>query len=79
MPGLRWGDWCPECTEELRRRASPLARRISLLTALLVVAYAWLRIPLGPASRIWVAAVAVGTYFVVRALATQITMEVLRK
>lgn len=57
----------------------PMARRISLLAALLVIIYAWLRIKLGPVSRIWVAAIAIGTYFLVRRIATQIAMEVLRK
>ena len=79
VPGVKWGDLCPECQGELRRRAMPLARRISLLAALLVILYAWLRIPLGPASRVWVAAIAIGTYFLVRKIATQIAMEVLRK
>ena len=79
VPGVKWGDLCPGCQAELRRRASPIARRISLLAALLVVLYAWLQIPLGPTSRIWVAGIAVGTYFLVRRIATQIAMEVLRK
>lgn len=79
VPGVRWGDLCPDCREELRRRASPIARRISLLAALLVVLYAWLEIPLGPTSRVWVAGIAVATYFLVRRIATQIAMEVLRK
>ncbi len=79
VPGVRWGDLCPDCQAELRRRASPIARRLSLLAALLVVLYAWLQIPLGPTSRIWVAGIAVGTYFLVRRIATQIAMEVLRK
>ncbi len=78
-PGVRWGDLCPDCQAELRRRASPIARRISLLAALLVVLYAWLEITLGPTSRIWVAAIAVGAYFLVRRIATQIAMEYLRK
>ncbi|HTL06264.1 MAG TPA: hypothetical protein VL241_10990 [Gemmatimonadales bacterium] len=77
--GLRPGDWCPECEGALRRRARPAARIISFGAALLVIGYAWLRIPLGPVSRIWVAAVAIGTMFVVRKLVTQIAMEVLRK
>lgn len=79
VPGVKWGDLCPGCQAELRRRASPIARRISLLAALLVILYAWLQIPLGPTSRIWVAGIAVGTYFLVRKIATQIAMEVLRK
>ena len=79
VPGVRWGDLCPDCQAELRRRANPIARRISLLAALLVILYAWLQIDLTPTSRIWVAGIAVGTYLVVRRIATQIAMEVLRK
>jgi hypothetical protein len=79
VPGVRWGDLCPECAAQLRRRASPIARRISLLAALLVILYAWRSIDLTPTSRLWVAGIAVGTYFLVRRIATQIAMEVLRK
>jgi hypothetical protein len=78
VPGLTWGDLCPDCQAELRRRASPIARRISLLAALLVILYAWVTITLGPTNRIWVAGIAVGAYFLVRRIATQITMEYLR-
>lgn len=79
VPGVRWGDLCPECRAELRRRASPIARRISLFAVLLVIIYAWREIELTPTSRIWVAGIAVGTYFLVRRIATQVAMEVLRK
>jgi len=79
VAGIKWGDLCPDCQAELRRRARPVARIISLVAALLVIGYAWLRIPLGPVSRIWVAAIAIGTLFLVRRIVTQIAMEVLRK
>ena len=79
LPGVKWGDLCPECQAELRARARPLARIISFVAALLVIGYAWLRIPLGPVSRIWVAAIALATMFLVRKIVIQIAMEVLRK
>jgi hypothetical protein len=79
VPGITWGDLCPGCRARLRGRASPLARRISLLASLLVVAYAWLDVPLTPRNRIWVAVIAVGTYFLVRKMATQILMEYMRR
>jgi hypothetical protein len=79
VPGIKWGDLCPDCKAELRRRAMPLARIISLGSALLVILYAWLRIPLRPVTRLWVAAVAIATYFLVRRIVTQIAIEVLRK
>lgn len=79
VPRLQWGDLCPDCEAALRARAIPVARSISFVAALLVVLYALLRIPLGPAGRIWVAAIAIGTFFLVRKITVQIAMEVLRK
>lgn len=73
--GLRWGDLCPDCLSELRRRAIPPARIISLATAFLVIGYAWLRIPLGPVSRLWVAGIALGTMFLVRKIVIQLLVE----
>ncbi|HLB53495.1 MAG TPA: hypothetical protein VJK71_00130 [Gemmatimonadales bacterium] len=79
VAGVKWGDLCPDCLAELKRRASPLARVISLVFVAVVIGYAWLRIPLTPMSRLWVAAVAVATYFLVRKIATQIAVELMRK
>ena len=77
-PGLKWGDLCSDCQADLARRARPLARGISLLAALLVVGYARLRITLTPGNRVWVAACAVATYFLVRRIVSQIAVELLR-
>lgn len=79
VPGIKWGDLCPDCTGRLRRRASSRARYISLLTCLLVVWYAWLRIPLRPSTRIWLAGIVVATYFLTRKIATQIAMDFMRR
>ena len=79
VPGVKWGDLCPECLAELKLRARPVARIISFVAALLVIGYAWLRIPLSPVSRIWVAGIAIATMFLVRKIVTQIAMEVLLK
>ena len=79
VPGIKWGDLCPECTARLRRRASSRARYISLLTCLLVVWYAWLRVPFRPSTRIWLAGIVVGTYFLTRKIATQVIMDLTRK
>ena len=78
-PHVRWGDICADCAAELRRRATPAVRGISIAAALLVVFYAWRQIHLTPASRFWVAVVAVGTYFVVRRIAGSVAIELLRK
>ena len=77
-PGIKWGDLCPDCQAELRRRASPLARGISLVASLLVVGYAWLFIPLTPISRVWVAASAIATYFLARKIVSQLAVEYFR-
>lgn len=79
VPGVKWGDLCPECLAQLRRRASPLARIISLLFVAVVIGYAWARIPLTPATRVWIAAIAIATYFLVRKIATAIAVELMRK
>ena len=78
VPGVRWGDLCPDCEAALRRRANPIARRISLLAAMLVVFYAWWEITLTSRARVWVAAIALGTYFLARRITTQIAMEYFR-
>jgi hypothetical protein len=78
-PGINWGDLCPDCTERLRRRASSRARYISLVACLLVVWYAWLRIPLRSSTRIWLAAIVIATYFLTRKIATQIAMDLMRR
>jgi hypothetical protein len=75
VPAIKWGDLCPDCRADLARRARPIARSISLLSALLVVGYAWLRIPLGPVTRVWVAGIAIATYFLVRKIVTQLVVE----
>jgi len=79
VAGIKWGDLCPDCKAELMRRAMPLARIISFVAALLIIGYAWLRIPLGPVSRIWVAAIAIAAMLLVRKIVLQIAIEVLRK
>jgi len=79
VPRIKWGDLCPDCLAQLKVRATPIARRISIFAALLVIIYAWFQITLTPTSRIWVAAMAIGTYVLVRRIATQIAIEVLRK
>jgi hypothetical protein len=75
VPAIKWGDLCPDCRTDLARRAMPIARSLSLVSALLVVGYAWLRIPLGPATRVWVAAIAIATYFLTRKIVTQLVVE----
>jgi len=78
VPGIRWGDLCPECRARLARRAGPWARGISLLAALGVVWYAFATMRLNPGTRVWIGAIAIATYLLVRRIVTQIAIEVLR-
>ena len=77
-PGLKWGDICHECRAELRRRATPWARRISLLAALAVVAYAYFGLTLRSSGRFWVVAIAAGTYFLTLKIVSDLAVEYLR-
>ena len=79
VPGVKWGDLCPDCLAELRRRAGPLARIISLLFVAVVIGYAWIRIPLTLTTRMWVAGIAIATYFLVRKIVIQVSVEIMRK
>ena len=78
-PGVKWGDLCQECLAELQRRASPLARIISLVFVGAVIVYAFSRLTLTMSVRIWVAIIAIATYFLVRKIVTQIAVEFLRR
>jgi uncharacterized protein (DUF983 family) len=79
VAGVKWGDLCPECQGELRRRASLLARIISLLSVGAVIVYAFSRLTLTTTVRVWVALIAIATYFLVRKIVTQIAVEFLRR
>jgi hypothetical protein len=78
VPGIRWGDLCPDCRARLARRASRWARGISLLAAMVVVWYAFATMRLTAGTRVWIAGIAVATYFLVRRIVTQIAIEILR-
>lgn len=79
VAGVKWGDLCPECLADLRRRASPVARVISLVSVGGVIVYAFSRFTLTTSVRVWVAIIAIATYFLVRRIVTQIAMEILRR
>lgn len=76
VAGLAWGTDCPECARQLKRRASRVAGRISLLATLLVGVYIWLRMPRDPSFRVY-AGITVGiTYLLVRQIASRVALEV---
>ena len=76
--GLGWGELCPDCRAELKRRASRLASRISLAATVLMAAYVALRVPAAPMARLYGAIAVLATYIIVRRIATLVAMEYLK-
>jgi hypothetical protein len=75
--GLGWGELCPDCLAERKRRASRLANRISLAATALMAAYVALRVSAAPMARIYGGIAVVATYIIIRRIATQVAMEYL--
>jgi hypothetical protein len=78
ISGLPWGELCPDCLAERKRRASRLAGRISLAATALMAAYVALRVPPDPMARLYAAIAALATYIIVRRIATRVAMEYLK-
>jgi len=74
--GLALGDRCPDCNRQLRRRASRLAGRISLLATLLVALDVYFRMPPVPPLRIYGAIAVLATYVLVRQIVSRVAFEV---
>jgi hypothetical protein len=77
--GLSWGELCPECLAERRRRANRLANRISLAATVLMAAYVAIRVSAAPTARLYGAIATLATYIIVRRIATRVAMEYLPK
>ena len=78
IAGLPWGELCPDCFAERKRRASRLAGRISLAATVLMAAYVALRVPVDPMARLYSAIAVLATYIIVRRIATRVAMEYLK-
>ena len=77
VAGLAWGDRCPRCLSLRRTRAKSIARRISLLTALLTaILLGWTTTP-GPSQRMWIGIGTLASFFFVRLIAFRVAMEFL--
>lgn len=76
--GLGWGELCPNCAAERKRRASRLANRISLAAAGLMAAYVALRVSAAPMARAYGAIAVLAIYIIVRRIATRVALEYLR-
>jgi hypothetical protein len=75
--GLGWGELCPDCLAERKRRASRLANRISLAATALMAAYVAIRVTAAPMARLYGGIAVLATYIIVRRIATQVAMEYL--
>ena len=78
VAGLPWGELCPDCRAERKRRANRLASRISLAATVLMAAYVALRVPAAPMARLYAAIAVLATYIIVRRIATLVAMEYLK-
>jgi hypothetical protein len=77
--GLAWGELCPDCLGERKRRASRLANRISLAATALMAAYVAFRVSAAPTARMYGAIAVLAVYIIVRRIATRVAMEWLPK
>jgi hypothetical protein len=77
--GLGWGELCPDCLADRKRRASRLANRISLAATALMAAYVAIRVTAAPMARLYGGIAVLATYIIVRRIATQVAMEYLPK
>jgi hypothetical protein len=77
VPGLTWGELCPDCRAARARRANRLARRISLPATALVGLYAALRLPPTPAARLYGILAVVITYIAVHRIVQRVALELL--
>lgn len=75
--GLGWGDLCADCLRERRRRASRLARRISLPATLLMAAWVFLAMPRDPGLRVYGGIAVLATYVIVNRIVHHVAMEYL--
>jgi hypothetical protein len=76
--GLGWGELCPDCLAERKRRASRLANRISLAATALMAAYVAIRMTAAPMARVYGAVAVLATYIIVRRIVTSVAMEFLK-
>lgn len=77
VAGLAWGERCPACRKERKRRASRLARRISLAAALVAAVILGLRATPGTDARTWIGIGTLATFLLVRVIAFRLAMEFL--
>lgn len=77
IAGLGWGERCRVCQAERKGRARRLARRISLLAALVAAVILSLRVTPGTDARLWIGIGTLSTFLLSRIIAFRIAMELL--
>lgn len=77
IPGLAWGARCNVCHAKRARRASQLARRISLLAAVITAVVLRFVIPPGPDARMVLGIGTLGAFLTVRVIVKQVALEYL--
>ncbi len=78
VPGLPWGEICPDGRRELQRRAGRIANRISLVATLLMGIWVGVRLPPDPMARLYGAIAVVATYIIVRRVAGRVALETMQ-
>lgn len=77
VPGIGFGERCPDCLTRRVRRARSLSRRVALVATVIAAAWVLTRLPASPLAR-WYSGLSVAaTYLLVRLIAGRIAMEVL--
>jgi len=77
IPGLAWGERCPACRAERKRRASRLARRISLVASLGAAVLLGFKVSPGPDARMWIGGGVLATFLLTRVIVQRVAMELL--
>lgn len=77
IPGLAWGARCNACHAKRVRRANQLARRISLLAAVITAVVLRFVIPPGPDARMVFGIGTLGAFLTVRVIVKRVALEYL--
>jgi hypothetical protein len=78
VAGLPWGELCPDCLTERKRRAARLGRWVAIAATALAALYVWLRMPTAPMGRYYGLLAIVVTYILVRRIAARVAMEMMK-
>lgn len=77
FPLAKWGEFCPECLEARRKRATGIARRVALVAVVILgIVLRW-SVQLEGNGRIYAVIAVIATYFFARRIAHAVAMEYL--